>query len=47
MPWYLFALATPTFYSFSVFIDKYLLEKRIKEPIAIILIFTGFYLVYF
>jgi len=35
MPWYLFALATPTLYSFSNFVDKYLIEKRIKEPMAI------------
>lgn len=35
MPWYLFALATPTLYSFTNFIDKYLIEKKIKEPLAI------------
>lgn len=35
MPWYLFALATPAFYSFSNFVDKYLIEKKIKEPMAI------------
>lgn len=35
MPWYLFALATPILYSFTNFIDKFLLEKRIKDPLAI------------
>jgi uncharacterized membrane protein len=35
MPWYFFAFLTPTFYSFSNFLDKFLIEKRIKEPIAI------------
>jgi len=33
MPWYIFAVATPTFYSLSNFIDKFLLEKKIKNPI--------------
>lgn len=35
MPWYLFALATPAFYTFSNFIDKYLLEKKFREPVTI------------
>src|SRR3989344_1719749 len=35
MPWYLFALATPTLYSFTNFVDKFLIEKKIKDPIAI------------
>ena len=35
MPWYLFAAATPTLYSFTNFIDKFLIEKKIKDPIAI------------
>lgn len=35
MPWYLFAAATPAFYSVSNFVDKYLIEKKIREPLAI------------
>lgn len=35
MLWYLFALVTPALYSFSNFVDKYLIEKKIKEPMAI------------
>ncbi len=35
MPWYLFALAAPTLYSVSTFVDKFLLEKRIRDPLAI------------
>ncbi|KKQ98079.1 MAG: Conserved hypothetical membrane protein, DUF6 family [Candidatus Woesebacteria bacterium GW2011_GWA1_39_12] len=35
MPWYLFAAATPTLYSVSNFVDKFLIEKRIKDPMAI------------
>ena len=35
MPWYLFALVTPTLYSVSTYIDKFLLEKRIREPLAV------------
>lgn len=35
MPWYLFALAVPVLYSGSNFIDKFLLEKKIKDPMAI------------
>jgi drug/metabolite transporter (DMT)-like permease len=34
MPWYLFALLTPTLYSFNNFIDKYIIEKKIKEPLV-------------
>lgn len=33
MPWYIFAAATPAFYSFSNFIDKFLIEKKIKNPV--------------
>ncbi len=35
MPWYIFAALTPTFYSFTNFIDKFLLEKKVKDPISI------------
>jgi len=35
MPWYLFAAATPTLYSFTNYVDKFLIEKKIKDPIAI------------
>ena len=35
MPWYIFAAATPTLYSFTNFVDKFLIEKKIKDPIAI------------
>lgn len=40
MPWYIFAAATPFFYSISVFIDKYLIEKRIKDPLALTALFA-------
>jgi bacterial/archaeal transporter family protein len=42
MPWYIFAFAAPVFYSFSVFIDKYLIEKRIKDPISLVALFEIF-----
>ncbi|MFH0773498.1 MAG: EamA family transporter [bacterium] len=32
--WVLYALAAPFLYSVTNFVDKYLLEKRIKDPIA-------------
>lgn len=35
MPWYVFAALTPTFYSFSVFTDKFLIEKKIKDPFVL------------
>ena len=35
MPWYIFALGTPIFYSFSTFIDKFLIEKKIKNPLVL------------
>jgi len=35
MPWYIFAAATPTLYSVSNFVDKFLIEKKIKDPMAI------------
>ncbi len=31
----MYALATPAFYSISNFIDKYLIDKKIREPMAI------------
>jgi len=39
MPWYVFAALTPTFYSFSVFFDKFLIEKKIKDPLALTVLF--------
>ncbi|MBI5613401.1 EamA family transporter [Candidatus Gottesmanbacteria bacterium] len=35
MSWIFFALLTPTFYSFTNILDKYLLDKRIKDPLAL------------
>jgi len=40
MPWYLFAAATPTLYSFTNFIDKFLIEKKVKDPLAITALFA-------
>ncbi|MCL4360312.1 EamA family transporter [Patescibacteria group bacterium] len=39
MPWYAFAAATPVLYSWAVFIDKFLIEKRIKNPIVLTSVF--------
>jgi uncharacterized membrane protein len=36
MNWFFYALATPALYSVTNFIDKFLIEKKIKEPILII-----------
>lgn len=35
MPWYIYALITPTLYSVSTYVDKFLLEKRIRNPLAV------------
>lgn len=35
MSWFWYALATPFFYSFSNFIDKFLVEKRVKNPMVL------------
>lgn len=35
MPWYIFAAVTPLFYSFTNFIEKFLIEKKIKDPLGI------------
>ncbi|MDP1743280.1 MAG: EamA family transporter [Candidatus Amesbacteria bacterium] len=35
MPWFVFAIATPTFYSVVNFLEKYLLEKKIQDPLAL------------
>jgi drug/metabolite transporter (DMT)-like permease len=35
MPWYIFALLAPILFSVSNYIDKFLLEKRIRDPFAI------------
>jgi drug/metabolite transporter (DMT)-like permease len=35
MPWYLFALVAPTLYSVSTYVDKFMLEKRIRDPLAV------------
>ncbi len=40
MPWYFFAAATPILYSFTNFIDKFLVDKKIKEPLAITSLFA-------
>lgn len=34
MPWYVYAAVTPLFYSISNYIDKFLLEKKIKNPFS-------------
>lgn len=34
MPWYGYAFLTPLFYSFSNYLDKFLLEKKIRNPFA-------------
>ncbi|MEA3355258.1 MAG: EamA family transporter [Patescibacteria group bacterium] len=41
MPWYIFATLTPIFYSFTNFIEKFLIEKRIKNPL-VLLVVSGF-----
>lgn len=41
MPWIVFALATPIFYGTTNFIDKFLVEKRIREPI-VLTVLTGY-----
>lgn len=35
MPWYFYAAAAPTLYSITNFVDKFLIEKKIKDPMAI------------
>jgi uncharacterized membrane protein len=40
IPWIYFALASAAFYSVTNFIEKYLVEKKIKDPL-IITIFSG------
>lgn len=35
MPWYFFASIPPLLYSVSNYVDKFLLDKKIKEPVAI------------
>ncbi len=35
MPWYIFAAITPVFYSFGIFIDKFLVDKKIRNPLTI------------
>ncbi len=35
MPWYFFAAATPTLYGITNYIDKFLIDKKIKDPVAI------------
>ncbi len=37
MPWIIFALLTPAMFGISNFIDKFLVEKRIKNPLLITL----------
>lgn len=33
MPWFIFALITPFLYSFNNYFDKFVVEKKIKDPI--------------
>lgn len=40
MPWFIYALITPAVYSVSNFIDKYIIERKIKEPV-ILTIYSG------
>jgi uncharacterized membrane protein len=40
IPWIYFALASAAFYSVTNFIEKFLVEKRIKDPL-LITIFSG------
>lgn len=35
MPWYVFATVTPIFYSVGIFIDKFLVDKQIKNPLVL------------
>jgi len=39
MPLYVFAALTPIFYSFSVITDKFLIEKKIKDPYVLTIVF--------
>lgn len=41
MPWYFFAAVPPVLFSVTNFIDKFLIEKKIKDPIAITVL-SGF-----
>ncbi len=36
MPWYVFAAITPVFYSFAIFLDKFIVDKKIRNPLSII-----------
>lgn len=38
MPWYVFALAAPAFFGITNFIDKYVLDKHIDDPITVMII---------
>lgn len=38
MSWLIFAFATPFLFSLTNFIDKFLIEKRIKDPIGIVIL---------
>jgi len=40
MPWYIFAALTPTLYSVTNFIDKFLIEKKVKDPMSITALFS-------
>lgn len=35
MPWYVFAAITPVFYSVGIFIGKFLVDKKIRNPLTI------------
>lgn len=36
MPWYFFAFLTPTLFGISNFIDKYVVEKKVRDPWVIV-----------
>lgn len=38
MPWYLYALLTPLFYSITNFIDKFVVDKKIKDPMLMLVV---------
>lgn len=46
MSWIFFAIAAPALYSVSNFFDRFLIEKKIKDPVALT-IFWGIYSIFF
>jgi drug/metabolite transporter (DMT)-like permease len=43
MPWYFFAFSAPILYSFTSFIEKFLLDKKIKNPMTILFLTNLFW----